>query len=974
MISTVSFSFDLTYVNPQGVPTPRCVITDSTDYASLFIDLMQQEAKGYGVLTFNGEVIEAKNIPGNPLIDLEFGQTTAYIDLPVDMNGNVANGTYGFQYSLRLNSVTPTIFGTGSNNTLTLVPPQINAFGNYLVPGNIIETTPLLGGATVSNVVTSASVSGGSAVIGLQTALSPLPNTYVISFINVVNEQFNETYSYSGCTLATADVDFVYDCEYGDSGTWSVSNATALGSNEIVTSLSCTINYPSWTTSNPLFNPQVVTTVLPYPTYPSPTPPVTTPLATGTYTVSLSEQIQQTQSSGLVVIYNKSVIKEFTVSCAGTLCGLVPCIENLRAAHAAELIRNKVSKYQVYVDNVALYYLEAMNYKACGELDKYKSTIDLLQAQLDASGCDCACCDDESYYWVSNNSANSIIDELLANFQYRLYSGGGDSPGDTESGVEFGAIWQDVDTGIFYRCINDAPGGLQWEVYYDPSIFHPTGADNGLSISGDDVVLGGALDNDTTINLGLRNLTFTGTVGNIIVDVTSGSALEITGGVGAVQIEGTSSVLDVLATSNTAGILEVQRTIDDTVATNLILRTSVDGGPGVDGIGSSLVFSSEGAALVSTASIESVLVGAASPQQANLNFKTKSDSSNSLLDRFTLNPDGSATLHSYGDGNITGTPTYALGVDEDGKIIETNSIVGAINGLTEVSNNVELGGTLTKTTIINRGANDLTISGTTSSVSITGSDTSPSLSVVNSTNRAFSSQGVHGAGSGVFNTLDLAGSNTASPTLLLGGFSLSPGNGYGTSLRFSANEPTATFTGYMSSIISTWQNIVGLNSRLDITTASAGVESTQLSILANGDVYLDKYGKGNKSGGAAYNLGVASNGQIIESEIPAYSLIVLRVTQSSSSVTIQEIVNTTKNAVTGSNFGTGDFRLGHPSITAAKTSVLVQNGNIGPSSRIGFVYAEAGSGLINFKTYVPGISTPIDAVLNNAIVEIKIFP
>lgn len=663
MISTVSFSFDLTSA------VPRCVIVDSTDYNTLGIPLDVFGAKGYGVLSFNGDITQAKNTSGNPLIDLSANQNPGYLDLPLDLNGNVANGVYNFQYSLRLDSggpSGPSIPGT-ITGTNTFTAPY-TFLSDFLTSGSSISING------VNNTVASTEIVGPNAVITLSNST---PNGIgYLRFNNNVSLQYNVTYTYSGCTQTTADADFVYDCEYGDFGTWSVSNATVLGSNEIVSSLNCIINYPSWTTVDPAFNPQVVTTVLPYPALPGDE----NPLATGTYSVSLSQQIQQTQTSGLVVLYNNSVIKEFAVTCAGSLCGLVPCIESLRSAHATELIRNRISKYQVFVDNVLLYYTEAMNYRSCGELDKYRETLTLLQAQLDASGCDCACCDDQTYYWVSNNSANSVIEELLANFQYRLFSTGMGDPGNTQADVQFGAIWQNTNTGVLYRCTNATPTALVWEEYYNPATASSIGAANGLSVSATDVVLGGTLDNDTTISLGTRdinfsgttgNLTFSGTSGNVIVSSTIGTALDATGTTNALSVEGTSNAISALATNDVAAFLRVDRATNNSVARNLVLSTTVTGsGVGANGLGSSIEFVAEGSASsfpFTTSSIESVVTNAAS-QRGKLNFNVKAGS---LVNTFTLNPDASVTLPFYGDGSYTGTATRSLSVDVDGNVIET---------------------------------------------------------------------------------------------------------------------------------------------------------------------------------------------------------------------------------------------------------------------------------------------------------------
>ena len=666
MISTVSFSFDLTSA------VPRCVITDSTDYSTLGIPLDTFGAKGYGVLSFNGDITQAKNTPTNPLIDLSVNQNPGYLDLPLDLNGNVANGVYNFQYSLRLDSggpSGPSIVGnvTGGNTFTT----PYTFLSDFLTVGSSISING------VNNTVASTEIVGSNAVITLSNTVANGVNVF-LRFNDNVSLQYNVTYTYSGCTQTTADANFVYDCEYGDFGTWSVSNATVLGSNEIVTSLNCIINYPSWTTADPAFNPQVFTTVLPYPALPGDE----NPLATGTYSVSLSQQIQQTQTSGLVVLYNNSVIKEFAVTCSGSLCGLVPCIESLRSAHATELIRNRISKYQVFVDNVALYYMEAMNYRSCGELDKYRETLTLLQAQLDASGCDCACCNDQTYYWVANNSATSVIDELLANFQYRLFSTGMGDPGNTQADVQFGAIWQNTNTGVLYRCIDATATALVWEEYYNPSTSSSVGAANGLSVSATDIVLGGTLDNDTTIGLGTRdinfsgtsgNLTFSGTSGNVIVSSTIGTALDATGTSNALNVEGTLNAISALATNDVAAFLRVDRATNNNVARNLVLSTTVTGsGVGANGLGSSIQFLAEGSALptpFTTSSIESVVTNAAT-ERSELRFNVNPAGPN-LANSFTLKDNLSIALPFYGDGSYTGTATHSLSVDVDGNVIET---------------------------------------------------------------------------------------------------------------------------------------------------------------------------------------------------------------------------------------------------------------------------------------------------------------
>lgn len=61
---------------------------------------------------------------------------------------------------------------------------------------------------------------------------------------------------------------------------------------------------------------------------------------------------------------------------------------------------------------------------------------------------------------------------------------------------------------------------------------------------------------------------------------------------------------------------------------------------------------------------------------------------------------GTVQSTAYGSGSNTGTPTYTLGVDTNGNVIELNTITGATNGLSVSNDNIELGGTLTKNTIV----------------------------------------------------------------------------------------------------------------------------------------------------------------------------------------------------------------------------------------------------------------------------------
>lgn len=447
MISTVTLTLDLT--NKTGR------VTDTTNYTALGISVATFEAKGLGTIYFQGQQIASKTTIGDPLIDLQSGDTYFEFPLELDVNGEIANGVYQVDYSLRINTlttnfgVTITLPGTiniGSgfewvldflevNDSIKLYNPVLStqqfvpyASGEFVDPNTILETETVINDAT-----------------------------YPYWGFNLTNFQSSTSYTYSGCTKSTAAVTFAYDCEVAPTGTFSVASATQLNGQTLV-STSAVINYPSWTSANPNFNPRVVVNSLPY---------TQNTLATGTYTVSLTQVIHSIQDDGLILQYTASTTGEHKVSCTGSLCGLNACIENLRSAHMAELQRNRISKYQVFVDNVLMYYTEAQTYRACGDFDAYNRALNSIQEQLDSSGCDCGCCDDEVYEWVNVNT-NATIESLINAIQYRLKDTQPDENDDSTAGVLEGAIWQDVSTGILYRCSDNTPGAAQWDPYYDP--------------------------------------------------------------------------------------------------------------------------------------------------------------------------------------------------------------------------------------------------------------------------------------------------------------------------------------------------------------------------------------------------------------------------------------------------------------------------------------------------------------------------
>ena len=706
MISTVTLSFDLTYTNPvTGALQPRGIVTDSTDYIGLGLSPLLGRLKGLGVISFNGDIIVNEDTVGTPMIDLENwdfvndGVPTYPFDLPLDANGNVANGIYTFTYRLRV--LADPFLGVALGGVVT-APNVLTVASNewvyqFLEPTNGI--TLIDGATTATSLVSSTSYDDPDSVVILATP--PAPANYVVTF-DLTNVQLSGVYSYSGCTQTTANVNFVYDCEYGNSGTWGVTNTTVLASNEVIAGLNCAINYPSWATLTPTFPGNIVVTSLPYPPA-----GVENPLATGTYSVSLTEQIQQNQTDGLILLYTVSVVKEFAVSCAGSLCGLTPCIENLRVAHASELQRNRISKYQVFVDNVLLYYAEAQNYRACGDTANYRATLELIKHNLDSSGCECACCDENTYYWVSNNSAVSVIDSLIQSFQFRLFDLTPPGPGsplamdDVTEGVQVGALWQNVNTGIIYRCTNNDPDGAVWVEYYAPGIIDAadvTAAPNTPFLTANDVQNQLSQANTLFAAQSLANAQFTADINAVevtlaaldgvngltrVVDdfrlggtLDAATTIEVDGNDFIIQDE--NQALEIISTLGNPLTLSVNAPFNTGIGENLILQKTNTAGVGANGIGTSITFAAEdrNGDVTSTAVLRSTWTDVAIDDS---NFQIATRDNGALDVAFTVNPDKSITLNQYNGPNFEDpAPAYLLGVDASGNVVQTTGGSGPL--------------------------------------------------------------------------------------------------------------------------------------------------------------------------------------------------------------------------------------------------------------------------------------------------------
>lgn len=618
MQSTLSLTLDLT--------TKKGFFTDITDYAAINVDVAGLGAMGSVQVYFQGTLVDTLpiNLGGVPST-----WVSTQFDLELDVNGEVANGSYSavytvsFDFSCGVTTTAPTeiimvsgpTFGT---NYQGFSPGASITISNILPGGSIIDTSENQSGDLVVN-ITGTIATGG-------------PSTEQVTVTNLPN---NFSWVYAGCNMVESKASLVADCDYGDFGTFTVSNETNL---EGVTleGLTVDINYPSWT------NEATITeTALPF---------TQNNLATGTYSVELTQQIEKVQNDGLIINYEATCIQEFKVTCSGSLCGLNECIENLRKAHEAELLKNKVSKYQVYVDNILVYYMEAQNYKACGEMDKYRAEVAKIEAQLDASGCDCGCCDENVYKWVQNTSANAI--NIIASITQLQEDVNAIDNSITIIQGDVSAVQVDV-TNLQVDVTNLQNNAVQT-------------ANNGLTKAGTNVALGGTLTQNTSI----------------ITNDQSGYKFIISD-----------------ASSNSWPIPFI---INDNGANNsgIFMNYAHSGlGAATTGVYYNNIAGNDYSYNIYVTPCEN---GGVDPEEETPQFKVYGDS---------VSQKGKVQITRYGQGNlINNTPAYFLGVLSDGSCVEiAPANVGpsatASNGLNKVANDIKLGGTLTANTQIGLSSN-----------------------------------------------------------------------------------------------------------------------------------------------------------------------------------------------------------------------------------------------------------------------------
>lgn len=484
--------------------------------------------------------------------------------------------------------------------------------------------------------------------------------------------------------------------------------------------------------------------------------------------------------------------------------------------------------------------------------------------------------------------------------------------------------------GITQQQLNDTASAIRNDF---PSSSTYT-ASNGLTKVENDMQLGGSLSKNDTINTNTFGLKLIGNTTNAIeinqfgsgglgisVSTNSGTGISSQGGnnTGGNFL---GSSIGIATQSPNVPLWVINSNTSNSGILNGITIQRTTSTPTIDGFGVGINFTGV------TSDLSTTYLGLIQYDfSSNRNYNTSigrfslivADSAKSNNKVFQINGTGQATLNRYGTGLFTGTPTYNLGVDASGNVIEVASGGGgggtytASNGLTMVGSDIQLGGTSSTGATITfsnntglllrrNGVGDvspntldiLTPTGTGIKVASTAGTaiaaTSNSGTAINATSYSSSAgsvavqgigdnaatgvvgQSYNGTGVAAYSNFGVplvVGTLTGNSPLIIPSININRitgtgTNGLGTSIDFYISK-TDDFPSLSNQIISKLTNAsTNPTSEFSITGVNNATTNTLLTLSGSGSTKLNKYGLGTFTGTAAYNLGVDASGNVIE--------------------------------------------------------------------------------------------------------------
>jgi hypothetical protein len=159
---------------------------------------------------------------------------------------------------------------------------------------------------------------------------------------------------------------------------------------------------------------------------------------------------------------------------------------------------------------------------------------------------------------------------------------------------------------------------------------------------------------------------------------------------------------------------------------------------------------------------------------------------------------------------------------------------------------------------------------------------------------------------------------------------------------------------------------------LELTTMNADVESTALTLNADGQATLDNYGSGTYTGTAAHSLSVDSSGNVIETAA-APKVYAAKITKPGASYVLVPAINTTGGTITISYDVPGAFYTITSSNNAFTTGKTFAFGTLEISTDGSFTAFEASTSQLNIQTVSTGSPSGFEGLLN-AYIKIEIYP
>jgi hypothetical protein len=403
------------------------------------------------------------------------------------------------------------------------------------------------------------------------------------------------------------------------------------------------------------------------------------------------------------------------------------------------------------------------------------------------------------------------------------------------------------------------------------------------------------------------------------------------------------------------------------------------GAAGGNDLGSSIVFKAE-----DSSSNES-FIGRVSCKWQNVgNTESRIDISNSDAlgekVRMSIFSDGVVAFTEYGSGTFTGTPTYNLAVDSTGNVIEVagGGLTTASNGLTELSGDVKLGGTLTENTTIETNGNELIIHSGVPHIDKFEID-GVNFNITRDSDISYNVEQPNKIITNVYRSTS-SGFITSQVKNILNESVTSPVSGWGDAEEVYLDEGNSGVPALNLALKEavSWVFFPSASKETKKTfylqkdNGGVGTLNDVLTLNGGGSIRFNDYGSGTFAGTPAYTLGVTLTGSVVE--VANGPLVyVARITQTGTSAPTETvIVNTTGTTFSWSYLLAGIYRVTAASavLTTDKTAIYVTPSGANPYIML--------AGVSNTTQCVitssSGFSGYNDNLINGAIVKIEIYP